>query len=75
LRVQDVRDERKSAGALISADPAFTALEASGAPIIAMMGEPLRVSYANASARAVFGDDPGLRLLSGNDPARIDWRT
>jgi len=61
-------DERKSAGALISADPAFTALEASGAPIIAMMGEPLRVSYANASARAVFGDDPGLRLLSGNDP-------
>jgi len=53
----------------------FTALEASGAPIIAMMGEPLRVSYANASARAVFGDDPGLRLLSGNDPARIDWRT
>jgi signal transduction histidine kinase len=61
--------ERNDAATLIATDPAFTALEASGAPIIAMMGEPLRVVYANASAEAVFGDDPGARLLHGEPGA------
>ena len=51
-------EECNDAATLIATDPAFTALEASGAPIIAMRGEPLRVVYANASAKAVFGETP-----------------
>lgn len=61
--------ERKAAAAQICADPAFAALEASGAPIIAATGEPLQAVYLNESARAVFGDDlDGLsRLLFRSD--------
>ena len=62
-------EECNDAATLIATDPAFTALEASGAPIIAMRGEPLRVVYANASAKAVFGEDPGARLLHGEPGA------
>ena len=60
-------DERNSTAALIAADPAFTSLEASGAPILAVMGTPPRVVYANAAATAVFGADPAARLLSGGE--------
>ena len=60
-------DERNSTAALIAADPAFTSLEASGAPILAVMGTPPRVVYANAAATAVFGADPATRLLSGGE--------
>jgi signal transduction histidine kinase len=58
-------DERNSTAALIAADPAFTSLEASGAPILAVMGTPPRVVYANAAATTVFGPDPAARLLTG----------
>jgi signal transduction histidine kinase len=57
-------DEPDNAATLIASDPAFAALEASGAPIFALAGEPLRAVYSNASAKAVFGDDPGARLLA-----------
>ena len=60
-------DERNSTAALIAADPAFTSLEASGAPILAVMGTPPRVVYANAAATAVFGADPAARLLTGGE--------
>ena len=60
-------DERNSTAALIAADPAFTSLEASGAPILAVMGTPERVVYANAAAMAVFGADPAARLLTGGE--------
>ena len=60
-------DERNSTAALIAADPAFTSLEASGAPILAVMGMPPRVVYANAAAAAVFGADPAARLLTGGE--------
>lgn len=45
------------AASRIAADPAFSALDASGAPIVAASGDPLRVVYLNATARAVFGAD------------------
>jgi len=57
-------DERKSTAALIAADPAFTSLEASGAPILAVIGTPPSVVYANAAATAVFGPDPAALLLA-----------
>ena len=60
-------DERNSTAALIAADPAFTSLEASGAPILAVMGTPPRVVYANAAATAVFGADPAAPLLTGGE--------
>ena len=60
-------DERNSTAALIAADPAFTSLEASGAPILAVMGTPPRVVYANAAATAMFGADPAARLLTGGE--------
>jgi signal transduction histidine kinase len=60
-------DERNSTAALIAADPAFTSLEASGAPILAVMGTPPRVVYANAAATAVFGVEPAARLMTGGE--------
>ncbi len=57
-------DEHKSTAALIAADPAFTSLEASGAPILAVIGTPPCVVYANAAATAVFGPDPATLLLA-----------
>ena len=58
--------ERRLA-AEISADPAFTALEASGAPIVAFVGEEPRIVYANAAAAAVFGAPPDARLVLAPD--------
>jgi signal transduction histidine kinase len=55
----------------IAADPAFSALDSSGAPILAAFGEPLEVVYLNAAARAVFGADVdrlGARLFFSEDP-------
>jgi hypothetical protein len=63
-------DERRSAAALVSADPAFAALEVSGAPIVVVAGDPLRVVHVNVSAQAVFGEDAdalGDRLLRGDE--------
>ncbi|WP_330083436.1 HAMP domain-containing sensor histidine kinase [Methylocystis iwaonis] len=45
------------AASRIAADPAFSALDASGAPIVAACGDPLRIVHLNDSARAVFGSD------------------
>jgi len=45
------------AASRIAADPAFSALDASGAPIVAASGDPLRIVHLNDSARAVFGAD------------------
>jgi signal transduction histidine kinase len=59
------------AASRIAADPAFAALDASGAPILAADGDPLRIVYLNDSARAVFGADvPALaaRLFQGAEP-------
>ncbi|PPD43434.1 MAG: PAS domain-containing sensor histidine kinase [Methylocystis sp.] len=50
-------DGSSLAAARIAADPAFSALDASGAPLLAASGEPLRIVYLNPSARAVFGED------------------
>lgn len=55
----------------IASDPAFAALDASGAPILAAAGEPLRIVHLNDSARAVFGaDTAGLadRLFRSDEP-------
>ncbi|CAN2532725.1 Cell-division+control+histidine+kinase+PdhS [Methylocapsa aurea] len=63
--------ESEAVAAQISADPAFAALEASGAPIVAAAGEPLSVVHANESAIAVFGADLdalGERLFRGEEP-------
>jgi PAS domain S-box-containing protein len=62
--------ESETVAAQISADPAFAALEASGAPIVAAAGEPLSVVHANESAIAVFGGDLaalGERLFRGEE--------
>lgn len=54
----------------IAADPAFAALEASGAPILAGRGHPLRIFYLNAAARDIFGDAATATLLfDRNRPA------
>ncbi len=45
------------AASRIAADAAFSALDASGAPILAARGEPLEIVYLNEAARAVFGAD------------------
>ncbi|MBG0811894.1 PAS domain-containing protein [Methylosinus sp. H3A] len=63
--------ESEAVAAQISADPAFAALEASGAPIVAAAGEPLAVVHANESAISVFGGDLdalGERLFRGAEP-------
>ncbi|MCX7899589.1 MAG: hypothetical protein N2444_05830, partial [Methylocystis sp.] len=67
-------DEELSArvAARIAAEPAFEALEETGAPIVAAVGEPLTIVCMNDSARAVFGRDPAAladRLFGGDDPA------
>ncbi|WP_457798945.1 histidine kinase dimerization/phospho-acceptor domain-containing protein [Methylocystis sp. S23] len=59
------------AASRIAADPAFSALEASGAPIVAASGDPLKIVYLNAAARAVFGADPetlAARLFYSEEP-------
>jgi len=58
-------EERKSAAALISGDPAFAALEASGTPIFAVTGAPPRLIYLNAAARELFGEDARVETIFG----------
>lgn len=65
------QDERCLAASRIAADPAFSALHASGAPVMAAAGDPLRIVYVNDSARAIFGEDAeslGDRLFRGDEP-------
>ncbi|HEY8161521.1 MAG TPA: HAMP domain-containing sensor histidine kinase [Methylocystis sp.] len=50
-------DRGSLAASRIAADPAFSALHASGAPIVAASGDPLEIIYLNQAARAVFGGD------------------
>ncbi len=67
---QDLEEDARAA-ACVAADPVFSALEASGAPVVAVSGEPLRIAFVNESARAVFGEDAGAlaeRLFRGDDP-------
>ncbi|MGE0195370.1 MAG: ATP-binding protein [Methylocystis sp.] len=67
---QDLENGARAA-ACVAADPVFSALEASGAPVIAASGDPLRIAFLNDPARAVFGDDAESladRLFRGDDP-------
>jgi len=64
-------ESERSAAARMADDPVFAALDASGAPILAAAGAPLRIVCANAAAKALFGAEPGLLLedaLQGNGP-------
>jgi signal transduction histidine kinase len=64
-------DESGLAAGRIAADPVFSALESSGAPILAVSDDPLRITHLNAAARAVFGDDAGRLadlLFRSNEP-------
>ncbi|MGD9539960.1 ATP-binding protein [Methylocystis sp.] len=59
------------AAAGVAADPVFSALEASGAPIVVASSDPLRIDFLNDSARAMFGDDAealGERLFRDDEP-------
>ena len=60
------QDGPTSIATLISADPAFRALEASGAPILALLGSPPQVVYGNPAAMGAFGPDPAVRLLGAS---------
>lgn len=63
-------EEGARAGSRVAADPAFAALDGSGAPILAMQGDPLRILFLNPAAQAVFGADRATlaaRLLGGED--------
>ncbi|MGA9601535.1 MAG: PAS domain-containing sensor histidine kinase, partial [Methylocystis sp.] len=62
-----VEEERQAAAALVAADPAFAALEASGAPIIAVVGGPLRIVYRNEAARAAIDDQAAASGLLGEE--------
>lgn len=55
--------EDRRAAALIAADPAFSALEASGAPVLAVCADPFRIVFYNAAAREIFSDDSTPRRL------------
>lgn len=65
-------DDGLRAASRIAADPAFSALDASGAPILAACGDPLKIVFLNDSARAVFGADAGAlatRLFASEEPS------
>ncbi|ARN81465.1 PAS domain-containing sensor histidine kinase [Methylocystis bryophila] len=62
-----VEEERQAAAALIAADPAFAALEASGAPIVAFVGGPVRIVYRNEAALAALGDHVDASGLLGEE--------
>ncbi|WP_281800232.1 PAS domain-containing sensor histidine kinase [Methylocystis echinoides] len=66
-------DEGVRAESRIAADPAFSALDASGAPILAVSGDPLRIIYLNDAAKAVFGADSEALAgrLFGADAGRL----
>ena len=68
-------DDSRIAAELIAADPAFAALEASGAPILAALGHPFRIVHLNAAARDIFGDaSTAVHLFDRTRPvgARLD---
>ena len=50
-------EEGARARSRVAADPAFAALDASGAPIVAVSGDPLQIIFHNDAAEAVFGAD------------------
>jgi signal transduction histidine kinase len=69
--------EMTEAAAQVASDPAFAALQAAGAPVLAASGDPPRVVYMNDAAKAVFecdvealneilfrADEPGARRLT-----------
>ena len=62
-----VEEEPQAAAALIAADPAFAALDASGVPIVAVVGEPLRIVCRNEAALAALGDQVEASGLLGED--------
>ncbi len=64
-----VEQERQAAAALIAADPAFAALEASGAPIVAVVGAPFRIVYRNEAALAALDVHVDASALLGEDGA------
>lgn len=68
---QEELEHGARAAACVAADPVFSALDASGAPIIVAGGDPLRIDFLNDSARAVFGEDAtalGERLFRDDEP-------
>ncbi len=63
--------ELSEAAAQVASDPAFAALQAAGAPVIAATGDPPRIVYMNTAALAVFGADSeamGKRLFHSDEP-------
>ncbi|MGD9656951.1 MAG: PAS domain-containing sensor histidine kinase [Methylocystis sp.] len=59
------------AAACVAADPVFSALDASGAPIVVASNDPLRIDFLSDSARVMFGDDAealGDRLFRDDEP-------
>ncbi|CAJ0889238.1 two-component system, cell cycle sensor histidine kinase PleC [freshwater sediment metagenome] len=64
-------EEGARARSRIAADPAFAALDASGAPIVAVSGDPLQIIFHNDAAEAVFGADRAAlaTLLFGGEDA------
>ncbi|MBM3577135.1 MAG: PAS domain-containing protein [Alphaproteobacteria bacterium] len=68
---QQELEEGARAAACVAADAAFSALDASGAPVIVASGDPLRVAFMNDPARVLFGEDAarmGDLLFRGDDP-------
>ena len=55
--------EDSRAAALIAADPAFLALDASGAPVLAAVADPFRIVLLNVAAREIFADASIARRL------------
>ena len=69
---QEEQKHSARAAACVAADPVFSALDASGAPIMVASGSPLRIDFLNDSARAVFGEDAaalGERLFHDDEPS------
>ncbi len=54
---QEELEHGARAAASVATDPVFSALDASGAPVVVAGGDPLRIDFLNDSARALFGDD------------------
>ncbi|MBM3624036.1 MAG: PAS domain S-box protein, partial [Alphaproteobacteria bacterium] len=68
---QEELEYSAQAAACVAADPVFSSLDASGAPIIVASGDPLHIDFLNDSARAVFREDVGAlgeRLFRDDEP-------
>ncbi len=68
-------DEDRRSAALIAADAALSALEASGAPVLAAYADPFRIAHVNATAREIFGDAETIRRIFDHiwpESARLD---